>query len=185
MLLNKNNHLFKYITTVYDGPKSYTALLKFILPAKLFNKANTRKSSLLTTADIIQFNEIYGLLNLIVLRIPGLKKFHGRYSIFITNKFGAKVARYAIKHNVDAVIMYDTTSNKCWSILEEEAPHIKRILDVTIASRLFMKENYIKDIERTGDDYFKIEQQHLWIENNIKRYKEEFFKSEYFCNVFC
>lgn len=178
--LNKNNHLFKYITTVYDGPKSYTALLKFILPSKLFNKVNTRKSSLLTTADIIQFNEIYGLLNLILLRIPVLKKFHSLYSIFITNEFGVKVARYAIKHNVDAVIMYDTTSNKCWSILLDEAPHIKRILDVTIASRLFMKENYIKDMERTGDNYFKIEQQHLWIENNMVRYKEEFRKSEYF-----
>jgi len=178
--LNKYNHLYKYITTVYDGPKSYTALLKYVLPAKLFNKANTRKSSRLRTSDIIQFNEIYGLLNLILLRIPFLKKFSSGYSIFISNRFGSKVARYAIKHNVDAVIMYDTTSNKCWRILKEEAPHIKRILDVTIASRLFMKENFIKDMERTGDLYFKIEQQHLWNKNNIDRYKEEFLNSEYF-----
>lgn len=178
--LNKDNHLFKYITTVYDGPKSLTSLLKYFLKGKLANKANTRKSSQLPSSKIIQFNELYGLLNLILLRLPILKKYHSVYSIFITDKFGIKVARYAIKHNVDAVIMYDTTSNKCWSILEKEAPHIKRILDVTIASRMFMKENYIKDIERTGDNYFKIEQQHLWKEKNIERYKDEFLKSETF-----
>lgn len=178
--LYKNDNLFKYITTVYDGPKSFTSLLKYFLKDQLLKKTNSRKSKQLPPSKIIQFNEIFGLLNIFILKVPFLKKYHSFFSNFMTDQFGIKVAKYAIKHNVDAVIMYDTNSNKCWSILEKKAPHIKRVLDVTIASRLFMKQNYISDMEKTGDNYFKIEQRHLWNEKNIERYKDEFKRSELF-----
>lgn len=70
--------------------------------------------------------------------------------------------------------------NKCWQILKEKAPHIKRIMDVSIANRLFMKENFIHDMEQTGDKEIMNEQSDLWIPYFINRYLEEIQLSNYF-----
>lgn len=64
--------------------------------------------------------------------------------------------------------------------VKERAPHIKRIQDVSIANRLFMKENFIRDIKQTGNENIKDEQIELWDDNNCKRYLEEIKDSEYF-----
>ena len=66
------------------------------------------------------------------------------------DSFGKEVAKLAIKNNVDAVIMYDTNANQCWKILKEKAPHIKRILDVTIGNRLYLEKIYREDEKTKG-----------------------------------
>lgn len=176
----KEGVLLKYITTVYDKSPSLTNVLKIFLYGKTRKKCKSRRTDNLPDKYINQYCEFWGLLRLFISRIPILKNYQLYFDNRLMNRFGEKVAKYAIKNEVDAVIMYDTNSNKCWEILKNEAPHIKRILDVSIASRLFMKENFIKDIEITNDYNLMIEQKHLWIKSNLDRYKKEFEDSEFF-----
>lgn len=178
--LLQKGYLYKYITTIYDKPFSLTRLVKHLLRGDAKKKCASHRDEVLPDEMVLQYCEWKGLLRLFLSRMPSLYKFFPHYYDWLHDSFGRKVAKYAIKHNVDAVIMYDTNANECWKILKEKAPQIKRILDVSIANRLFMKENFIKDIEQTHDENIKAEQAELWDENNCKRYLEEIRASKYF-----
>ena len=178
--LKQNGLLYKYITTVYDRPGSLTALAKKILKGNLRKKAETRKTDSLTNEDIIQFNEFRALLLLLISKIPKSDKIWKKACSMLADSFGRKVARYAIKEQVDAVICFDSNCTVLFEILKKEAPNIKRIMDVSIANRIFMKENYIEDMKKTGDEGIKKEQIHLWDKNNIRRLKQEIEDSQYF-----
>lgn len=178
--LYRKGYLFKYITTVYDKPWNLTRGLKYLLRGNAKKKCSSRRTEALPDSFIQQYDEWKGLLLLFLSHIPWLYSKFPRYYDWLHDSFGEKVARYAIKHQVDAVIMYDTNCNRCWEILKEEAPQIRRLMDVSIANRLFMKENYLTDIQRTNDVHIKQEQIELWDEKNIKRYLGEIQDSEYF-----
>lgn len=178
--LLQKGYLFKYITTIYDKPFSLTRIVKHILRGDAKKKCASHRTNAIPDDMVLQYCEWKGLLRLFLSKIPSLYKHFSHYYDWLHDCFGKKVAEYAIKNNVDAVIMYDTNANECWKILKERAPQIKRIQDVSIANRLFMKENFIKDIKQTGDENIKEEQIELWDEDNCKRYLEEIKDSEYF-----
>ena len=126
MALKEAGMLEKYITTVYvkDG-----SLTKKILP---FLKGNTKKKAESRSCppldnDVKQILEFESLAYLGMQRITKLKLFRRWFIRIVINQFGIKVAKYAIKHNVDAVIMYDTTATTCFEYLKKHAPHIKRV----------------------------------------------------------
>lgn len=178
--LYQKGYLFKYITTVYDRPHSLTNILKRFLKGNAQKKCASRKTEAFPNEYVIQFDEWKELLLLFMYKVPFLKRFSLVFWDKLHDSFGKKVALFAIKNNVDAVIMYDSMCNKCWQILKEKAPHIKRIMDVSIANRLFMKENFIHDMEQTGDKEIMNEQSDLWIPYFINRYLEEIQLSNYF-----
>lgn len=178
-LWNKGR-LFKYITTIYDKPWSLTRLVKHLLHGDLRKKCASHRDNNLPDGKVAQFCEWEALLRLFLSKFPSIYKHFPHIYDWLHDRFGRRVAHYAIRNNVDAVIMYDTNANECFRILKEKAPHIKRILDVSIANRIWMKQNYIKDIESTHDDGLRKEQVFLWDETNIKRYAEEFELSQYF-----
>nr|MDR2993008.1 hypothetical protein [Bacillus cereus] len=178
--LYKNGMLFKYITTVYDKPYSLTRLFKYFLRGDAKKKCSSRQTEAFPDSIVKQLDEWKGLLLLLLSRIYFFKRLIPKYYNWLHDGFGKKVAKYAIRNGVDAVIMYDANANKCWEILKKKAPHIRRIMDVSIANRLFMKENYIKDMEQTGDSHLKEEQQHLWNSHNLKRYLEEIKDTDFF-----
>lgn len=178
--LLQKGYLFKYITTIYDKPFSLTRLVKWLLRGDAKKKCASHRTSSIPDDMVLQYCEGKGLLRLFLSKIPALYKHFPHYYDWLHDSFGRKVAEYAIKNNVDAVIMYDTNANECWRILKEHAPQIKRIQDVSIANRLFMKENFIKDMEQTHDTSIKEEQIYLWNENNCKRFLEEIKDSQYF-----
>lgn len=178
--LLQKGYLYKYITTIYDKPHSLTRIVKHLLRGDAKKKCASHRDEALPDSMVLQYCEWKGLLRLLLSKIPALYKHFPHYYDWLHDSFGRRVAEYAIRNNVDAVIMYDTNANECWKILKEKAPQIKRIQDVSIANRLFMKENFVKDIERTHDETIKVEQAELWDENNCKRYLEEIRDSEYF-----
>lgn len=178
--LLQKGYLYKYITTIYDKPHSLTRAVKHLLRGDAKKKCASHRDEALPDNMVLQYCEWKGLLRLFLSKIPALYKYFPHYYDWLHDSFGRRVAEYAIRNNVDAVIMYDTNANECWKILREKAPQIRRIQDVSIANRLFMKENFIKDIEQTHDENIKEEQTELWNENNCKRYLEEIRDSEYF-----
>lgn len=178
--LLQKGYLFKYITTIYDKPFSLARIVKYLLRGDAKKKCASHRDEALPDDMVLQYCEWKGLLRLFLSKMPALYKHFPHYYDWLHDSFGRRVAEYAIKNNVDAVIMYDTNANECWKILKEKAPSIKRILDVSIANRLFMKENFIKDMEQTHDYNINKEQAELWDENNCKRYLEEIKDSNYF-----
>ena len=130
--------LFKYITTVYDNESSWLMKIskKFIGDDNT-KRANSRKCSTLSSdQDVLQFYEFFGLLQLLLLRLDKKKIIYNWLSRYLSDEFGKKVANYAIKQNVDAVIMYDTNASTCFQILKAKAHNIIRIIDVSAANRL-------------------------------------------------
>lgn len=178
--LKKEKNLYKYITTVYDKDKSILMkLVKSMLSGNNLKRANGRKCDYLDDEDVIQFCELKGLI-LILIRKIGNKKIIDLWERYTFNSFGKKVAKYAVKNNVDAVIMYDTNSDKCFEILKSKDPNIIRIMDVSAAKRKFNRD-FIED-SMDGDkiDYFKKNMPEIFNPNVLKRLDKEENYVDYF-----
>ena len=149
--LLQKGYLYRYITTIYDKPYSLTRLVRHLLRGDTKKKCASHRTDALPDEKVLQFCEWKGLLRLFLSKIPALYKHFPHYYDLLHDSFGRQVAEYAIKNNVDAVIMYDTNANECWKILREKAPQIKRILDVSIASRVYTENVYKRDAEYYED----------------------------------
>ena len=177
--LEKVGILFKFITTVYDKNESITNRVKKFLKGKNLKKAVSRKSSVLKDDKVILFNEAQGLFLILLGRIGAGKKITNFFYQHIHRSFAKKVAKYAIKHNVDAVVLFDSNVYECFKKIKSVNRNVICILDVTIASRSFMKNIYEKDIAFTNDRALYREQIHLWDDMKMKGYVREFVEADY------
>ncbi|WP_415294162.1 glycosyltransferase family 4 protein [Clostridium perfringens] len=179
--LKKNDMLYKYITTVYDKKSSFLMrLAKKIINSDNLKRANGRKCVALNDDDVLQFSELRGFIELILIRIDKSKRVYDWWNRRTADVFGKKVANYAIKNNVDIVIMYDSAAYKCFEILKNRAPHIKRIMDSSIANRLYIKEIYENEIKNTGNNSYFYENEYMWNERIMKKFLDEIKNTEYF-----
>ena len=64
---------YKYVTTVYDKDNSLTNKIKHLLKGKNLKKANTRKCPYLKDEEVIQIYEWWGLLVLLISKLPFLE----------------------------------------------------------------------------------------------------------------
>lgn len=155
-------------------------MVKWLLRGDAKKKCASHRTEALPDDMVVQYCEGIGLLRLFISKIPFLYKYFPHYYDWLHDSFGKKVAEYAIKNNVDAVIMYDTNANECWRILKERAPQIKRILDVTIASRIYTEKTYKSDSEKFLDSRILDEASYLKDYTELKRNKEELILSNNF-----
>lgn len=153
---------YKYVTTVYDKKNSITHIFKNFLRGKNLNKANTRNCPYLNDDDVIQVYEWWGLLVLLVSKVPFLSKLYFHLNLALSNHFADKVAKIAIQDDVDAVIVYDGISRKGLEYIKKHAPKIKTIMDVSISMRPFMKTNFEKDMDIYHHKGFYKEEAYLW-----------------------
>lgn len=141
--------LYKYITTVYYKKGNLTQFVTdHFLKGKDLNKAHTRTTDSLDDEDVLQINEFYGLITLAVSRISCLNKLYIRWNVWVASNFYKKVMKYAKKHSVDAVIVYDGISRKYFDVLSDTK--IKKIVDVSFASRQFLKALFEDEINNYG-----------------------------------
>lgn len=178
--LKKSGMLYKYITTVYDKPRSFTRLVKSCFKGNLRKKISTHYCSELDDSEVIQYYEFDYIVSLFLNRFSKLAVLREKHRQLVANKFGRKVAKYAINNNVDVVIMYDSTATECFRILKEKAPNIRRVLDVSIATRPQMRKYFEDDMSVTGDDTLKKEFPLFWDEKYMKSvYDEVLLATEY------
>ena len=177
----ESGQLYKYITTIYDKEGSITHRLKKCLGEKNRKKMNTRRSTEIPDEYVLQYCELRALFGILLSKVFGLSSvvWH-KYNYHLNDVFGKKVAKYAIKHNIDVIISYDNNSALLFERVKRYAPNIQLVLDVSIANRLYMKSNYIKDIESFGDKKLKEEQLILWDEDVCTRIKREMELADYF-----
>lgn len=177
----ESGQLYKYITTIYDKEGSITNCLKKCLGEKNKKKMNTRKSTEIPDEFVLQYCELRALFGIFLSKIFGLSSvvWH-KYNYYLNDVFGKKVAKYAIKHDIDIIISYDNNSSLLFEMIKKYAPNIQLVLDVSIANRLYMKSNYIKDIEKFGDAKLKDEQLILWDKRVCSRIKREMELADHF-----
>lgn len=177
LALKERGILYRYITTVYDSPNSLLmrAVKRFVKRDNL-KRAQGRKTERLDGC-VTQFCELYGLILLLILRLDKTPKrvLYNKFNQFVSDRFGRKVANYAIKHEVDAVICYDTSSEECFRILEKKAPKIIRILDNAAPNRYGLYQEYHRIDEESHifekqRDTFK---DYLLDEKKAEPYREE------------
>ena len=145
--LKRIKMLDKYATTVYYKKGNCTYIISKVLKGNFKKKAEGRHCNELSDDEVIQFCELEGLLKLVALNTKYFKKSYNKIKYNTADRFAKKVAHYAIKNNVDAVITYDDSSPLLFEILKEKAPTILRIMDMSAANILYMKEIYEKDLK--------------------------------------
>lgn len=178
--LKKEKILYKYITTVYDKENSFTRLLMNFLNGDNLKRANTRHCEYLENDDVVQFCELRGLFMLFLYRIN--KKLYRYFENNVRKSFGIKVAKYAIKNNVDAIIVYDTQAFYTGKYLKKKNSKIKLIMDVSAANLKYMKEIYEHDID-ISPDFAKLlykEREYLWKDKAFKLFEKEIEYIDYF-----
>lgn len=180
--LKKSGHLYKYITTVYCKPHSLTKAVASILPGKFKSKANHRRCAELEDDDVVQFCEGEGLLKLLALNTPILRKKYRQIKYHTADRFAKKVADYALALQVDAVICYDDCSPLLFEQLRDTAPHILRIMDMSAANLLYMRAIYEDDLKMAPafSSILLNERRSVWDERNVNRTKRELEAAEYF-----
>lgn len=178
--LNKAGCLSCYITTVYEKKHNLTGLLNRYAPSKYRSKISNKRCSELDDYRVKQFDEIGGLLFLIMIRIPVVKRFYRRFGTYLNKNFGKKVAKYAIKTKADAVVMYDTTADACFTYLKDKAPNIIRILDMSSNVSTERVKIYEREMKRTCSLELRNENRHLWNDNFLRRNLREVENTCYF-----
>ena len=150
--LKKENLLFQYLTTVYYKDKlNWTHIVSFFLKGDSLNRAKKRRCIDLQDSDVTQFKEFLGVILLLIQRIDRKRYFTNRLNNYISKSFQIKVAKYAIKNNVDAIISYDTNSNYMFDYLIKYAPNIIRIIDDAHPNRNFLYKVYQEKMESAGE----------------------------------
>lgn len=137
-----------YITTVYDKDSSITALVKKLLKGDNLKRANNRRCSYLNDTEVIQFCEFESLLLLLLHRIDKSRKFYDLLNAYILKKFNRKLAKYIMKNNTDAVILYDTLCAECISILRENYCKSKIIIDMSAPNFSYMDHFFSENVKK-------------------------------------
>ncbi|WP_279001804.1 glycosyltransferase family 4 protein [Thomasclavelia cocleata] len=173
--LKQNNQLYKYITTVYNKKNSLTNFICKFLPGNIKKRALNRRCQNLDDDNVLQICELDGLILLFLQRIDKRKKIYDKWSLYITKKFGIKVAKYAIKNQVDAVIIYDTQGVYIGRYLKKVNSEIKLIMDISAANLDYMKKIYAKDFEINPNFKEKLffERGYLWDDKMMNPLREE------------
>lgn len=179
--LEKHSHLLYYVTTVYKKDNSvFFKFLELFLSRDTKKRADSRRSDGIPEFKIKTFCSLLGLFELLLLRIDKSTDLYRWLHSITVHRFGIKVAKIAIKESADMVICYDSNAGSCFAYLKKYAPQIKRVLDVSIASRHYMKAIYDREMEATGRTDLKDENRYLWNSRKLRSLNQEILDSEYF-----
>ncbi|PQD96177.1 hypothetical protein CYL18_06135 [Pradoshia eiseniae] len=180
--LKKNNNLFKYITTVYDKEFSLTRLFLKFLKGNFYKKLAAHKTDGLDDNDVLQISEFESLLLLALRRIDKKRRFVDKFNNFIIKRFNIKVAKYAIKNHIDAIILYDTLALTALEYIKSKKANIKLILDMSAPNAHYMDIIYKNDIKLNPEISIKLieETQTSIYKQRIKTALDEMKLADYF-----
>lgn len=178
--LNERDMLYAYVTTVYDKPQSLMGIVKKILRADNLKKANTRKCKEIPDSKVILLCQLRGYITLATNRFIMYPNFTRYMQRKLYNSFGKSLARYAIKNNVDTVVLYDMTAGKCFKILKRKCPSIKLVLDMSACTQQYTKSIYEQDMQKTNSDFFKKVRKDLWNKRILTSITEELYYADEF-----
>lgn len=160
--LKKANLLHSYVTTVFYSKNSALGKLLQLLGPKFSAKLNRKRNPYLEP-DAKVLCGILGYIYYFLMRVSyGISC---KVYIYLTKRFGKKIAKYVKKNNCRAVIMYDYTAAPCFEVLAKEAPEVVRILDVSSIPATSIYEIISAETEKGYGKYF---------EKSMQRYKKQY-----------
>lgn len=168
--LLENGTLYAYITSVYLRNGNLTEYVYKHVGKNNRKRAETHQSAMLNKS-VIQFDEIGGLLMTLMRRIPITNRIVPKVDLIFFKHFGIKVAKYAIREKVDAVIMYDTTAMWCFKYLKEYAENIKCILDMSAITLDGQEKSFDHDSNLCTTKWHTKHINKKLIENGLKEIK--------------
>jgi len=179
--LRKAGMLYKYFTCVYDKQDSFIMkIAHFFVRGKDVKKISNRKCEFLEDNYVIIYYTFLSLVVIVLSRFSFTSNLSHWLDRTISDNFGIKVAKYAIKHNVDAVICFSTNETRCFEYLKKYAPNIKRICDCASSPKAYMQYIYNQDMEQFNHSELKKEVPKFWDSNVIKKEKKGIIFSNYF-----
>ena len=166
-------HLLRYITTFYSYKKKRSISV-------LNGKFSQRRCGELDDSEVITFGKYLFILNSILLRLN--KKAYRWFNDLTAEYFGKRVANFAIKNKADAVIMYDTSCDRCFRILKKKAPWIIRIQDVAAINRIYMANVYDEEMNRSPENKSSImkERGFVFEKKNQHKWKSEIDNTDFY-----
>lgn len=180
LALYKNGNLYKFVTSVYNGKGTLTNILYMLSKGTIKKKIGGHNVPGIPQEKVMVRCEAMGIFSLVMMKIPFIKRYYGAYNQKLNDSFAKKVAKIAIEEQVDAVISYDNNSALLFEILAEKAPRIKRILDVSIATRPFMRETFLRDYQMTGEESLLKNYPDIMDESHLQRIYREIKNTDYF-----
>lgn len=179
--LKKGGLLYKYITTIYNKEGSiFNKIIKIFLSEDNKKRLESRKNKDLIDNEVLELCKYGGLIETLLYRIDKNKRIYNKIHDYNADRFGLKVAKYAIKNNIDIVIAYDTNALVCFEYLKNNSPSIIKVLDVSIIARPYMKEIYEKECKKTKTNYLYNSNLYLWNKYKMSRLQKEIDNSDYF-----
>lgn len=140
--------LLSYITSVYLKKRSWTKILYDNAKGDLHKKIGTRRCNAIPDNLVLQYNEFRVILTLLLNRLHISQKFAEQWNFFTESSFYKKVMKFAKRHQPNAIIYYNGYARKHLDLLSDSS--ITKIMDVSIAHRLYLKDILEKEIQRTG-----------------------------------
>ena len=160
-ILNDSKYDLIYATTVYDKKNSFfMRIVKAILSSKNKERANARKSELLEDSQVITFCSILGLFRIFLAHYDKSQKYFQKMTCYLGDVFGLKMAKYAIKNDIDIIITYDTFSQKCYEYIDHYAKkRIIKVMDASAANLSYQKKIFEKDMKCSPEFAEKLKQE--------------------------
>lgn len=145
-------------------------------------KLKSRETIGLDVDEIKTYCEFSGLVEILLNRADRSRKIYRWWHDRTADRFGRRVARLAVRECADAVIMYDTTAASCFEYLNSRVPHIKRIMDSSLANRLYLREIYRDEADAWPAYSNRIHSQwdYLWDEGYANRLRAELAAADYY-----
>lgn len=163
----EEHSLYAYITSVYLKRGNITNLVFSFAGDQNKKRAQTHKSELLDSS-VVQYDEVFGLFMTFLRRISLMNRVVPKLDLMFFKHFGRKVAKYAIREKVDAVVMYDKTAMWCFKYLKENHSNIKCIIDMSAITLDGQEKSFRYDSERCTKQWYHEEIDKKCLENGIK-----------------
>lgn len=176
--MRKKGYLYKYITSVYNKRGSLTNILTKVFKGDLKKKISGRRCMELEDSDVVQINEFLVIITLFMNKIPGFNRIAEEWNRIVESSFYRKVMHYALKHNVDAIIVYNGYAKKYFERLDESG--IVKIIDVSIAQREYIRDILDQEIKDSNLPIIRKEHFSYWNKKMIKNDIEGCSRADYF-----
>jgi glycosyltransferase involved in cell wall biosynthesis len=146
--LIKKGFLDRYITSVYNRPKSFTRILLKFVKGNLYKKINGRKSSSIPDESVKQYNELGVIFTLFLNKFPRIQKIAENWNFYIESSFYKKTMKFIKNNRPDCVVIYNGYANKHIDIIKNLG--VVKIMDMSIAKRDYIQQILQHEIDETG-----------------------------------
>ena len=180
--LKKAGLLQYYVTTIYHGehPSLLMRVVKKLLSGDDLKRANSRTNLNLCKKDVIQYNELGGMLEALLVRIDSRHRIYEFVREHNAKSFGIKVAKLAIREHADAVIMYNSNAASGFKYLKIHAPEIICIMDVSNVVIPYRKKLFEEIFHIPSETAAPRKKNFFWKRKSNSLYQEEIDLADFF-----